>query len=252
MLNIKTVSRSVAARDAGRLVRVLQGSGIRLGPEAEARLARGWVAPAALAFRRLLEVTHRPSVAADAMLQDLLAVGDSARGGDGGVGGEVNRGDGDPVTGAAVLSALSAAVDDPRFGLERPALEQAVGRGRAQLAAQQGTDGGMEARADVNASDRLLTSTLVVWLIGGDPRLTGILDGDALTRAWDRQQSSASDEVRGLWAQAVVASGGLAVRGGEGERAQGPANVRGRRTGRGRRRGSGRRDCDLIARVIRA
>ena len=191
MLNTHSLTRSLAARDGARLVRELERNGLPLGSALAARLAPGWVIPTALGFRRLLEVSHRPSQAARAMLDDLMEAQDAA-------GGFVDPEgfDGAVVT-AAALRALAAARGDRRFAADRDRLDDAMARGVVALRQRQAPDGwfGAVGRAggsmggpgdDLGSdSDRRAASVLVYWLVGDEPVLRGALDVASLETAWD-------------------------------------------------------------------
>lgn len=229
MLSTHSLTRSLAARDGVRLVRELERNGLPLGPALAARLAPGWVIPTALGFRRLLEVSHRPSPAARAMLDDLLDAQDAA-------GGFVDPEgvDGAVVT-AAALRALAATLGDRRFVVDRDRLVDAVTRGVAALRRRQAPDGWFGAAGGVAGRsagrdgdlDRRAAGALVYWLVGDEAALRGALDVPALEAAWrgggeagaagatDRDGRGSADDlyadVRDLWSLARASMGGAAL-----------------------------------------
>ena len=214
MLNTHSLTRSLAARDGIRLVRELERNGLPLGSALATRLAPGWVIPTALGFRRLLEVSHRPSSAARAMLADLLEAQDAA-------GGFLDsEGFSGAVVTAAALRAVAAASGDRRFAADRERLVDAIARGVVALRREQTPDGWFGAGAGFaggaangatgsarglweglqegrqeglqenlregrgGVADRRAASALVYWLVGDEPALRGALDVRALEAAW--------------------------------------------------------------------
>jgi len=236
MLNTHSLTRSLAARDGVRLVRELERNGLPLGPVLAARLAPGWVIPTALGFRRLLEVSHRPSTAARAMLDELL----DAQVAEGGFADP--QGVDAAVVTAAALRALAAALADQRFVADRDRIGEAVARGVAALRRGQapdgwfgstggftgGSTGGVVGRAAgrLGDLDRRAAGALVCWLVGDEPALCGALDVPALEAAWHgggeagaagvrggHVRGPAADlaaDVRDLWSLARASMGGAA------------------------------------------
>lgn len=192
MLTTQRIERDFTRRRWDSLLDRILANGLPLPPALRMRLSQSAPAVAALALRRVTELTYGPTPPARAMGAFLA---DSV-GADGTV-------DGDPLATAAVVAALTALSGTDENAL--PELPVVLDRLWAGLAGMQGEDGLFDG-PDRNRDQRALTAAFIAFLLGDLPPACQSIRLFDLAAWFDQHRATLCDDVRAAW---MLARGGL-------------------------------------------
>ena len=187
MLSINLIERHFQARRFEPLLAGLAANGTVLPLPLQARLLQSEVAPAALALRRLIELTYEPIPLARQMTRLIV----TAQHDDGSI-------EHDPLATAAAVAALGRVIAD------QPAVaDEAVCIARqhalAALAAMQNETGLFNSPDDRTEQDRALTGAFILYLLVGDDQFRQAVRFADLMTWYEQHRDRLDDATNQLW-----------------------------------------------------
>lgn len=194
MLSVHTIDRSLQTNDYDRLLRDLGRNGLVMPLPLRVQLAESAVGAKGLGLRRLVELTFGPTTLERELIASLIRA-QSLQGAALDAAGRASC-----LLTAALAAGLGRVLRDhaDRLDASLQQIQQAYDRALDCMASMQGADGMFCGPQDRDASDRLLTSAFIAYLLIDSPRFAEVCRGHALLSVLEEAMEEASPEVQQL------------------------------------------------------